>query len=111
MQEMPHLLSCEELPSANWGNCTSSKVQEFIAANLRYPEEAMCRNLAETLVVRFVVNRNGCLDNIEIVKGNPHYGFGEEAQRLVQALPPWNPGKQGGVPVRTYFNLPIDFEL
>lgn len=82
----------------------------FLASNLQYPIEAQKNNVQGKVFISFVVNKDGSIDDVEILKGLSH-GCNEEARRVVRAMPRWQPGMQRGEPVRVKFNLPIDFTL
>ncbi len=83
---------------------------QYLQKNLRYPAAAQRANISGRVFVSFVVNTDGSIQDVQVLKG---LGFGtdEEAKRVVQAMPKWRPGKQSGRPVRVKFNLPINFTL
>jgi protein TonB len=60
--------------------------------------------------VKFVVEKDGSIGNVEIIKG---IGFGcdEEAARVIKLMPRWTPGKQNGRAVRVYYNMPVVYRL
>lgn len=82
----------------------------YLQKNLRYPAAAQRANISGKVFVSFVVNTDGSIQDVAVLKG---LGFGtdEEAQRVVKGMPKWKPGKQSGRPVRVKFNLPIAFTL
>ena len=62
--------------------------------------------------LKFVVDENGGISNVEILKGVAGcQDCDKEAIRVVKAMPKWKPGKQTGRAVRVYFNLPINFKI
>lgn len=83
---------------------------QYLQKNLRYPAAAQRANVAGRVFVSFVVNTDGSIQDVQVLKG---LGFGtdEEAQRVVKSMPKWRPGKQSGRPVRVKYNLPINFTL
>ena len=83
---------------------------EFINRTIRYPTIAQQSGIQGTVFVAFVVNRDGQIVDVEVVRG-VHESLDREAIRVIQAMPPWKPGKQHGKPVRTRFTLPIRFTL
>ena len=97
----------EEYPSFPGGE---EAVYKFIGNNLRYPEEARDANVTGTVIIRFVVEKDGSISNAAIAR-EIGCGCGREALRVVKMMPRWNPGKQGGKPVRTEFTLPVQFYL
>lgn len=97
----------EEYPSFPGGE---EALYKFIDDNLRYPDEAREVNVTGTVVIRFVVEKDGSISNATIAR-EIGCGCGREALRVVNMMPRWNPGKQGGKPVRTEFILPVQFYL
>ena len=94
--------------------CSDRAILAFISKRIRYPAIASENGISGTAVIRFVVERDGTLSNIELVR-DPEAGLGKEALRVVELLategPKWAPGKQNGRPVRVQFNLPVRFKL
>lgn len=83
----------------------------YLSRNIRYPREAQEKGTKGTVFVQFVVDKEGYIKNtktVGAVKGN---GLEEEAIRVVNAMPRWEPGKQNGRDVNVQFNLPIRFTL
>jgi periplasmic protein TonB len=88
----------------------SVNVNEFLSKNLRYPELAKENNIQGRVTVRFVVDENGDVSDVNVVKGIGG-GCDEEAKRVVMKMPKWRPGKQNGKAVKVYYTLPISFRL
>lgn len=87
-------------------------ISQFIAKNLKYPEEARQNDIRGKVVVQFVVERDGSLSDIRLVRGKElGHGIPGEAIRVVKNMPKWKPGRQENQPVRSYFTLPISFSL
>lgn len=85
-------------------------MRNFLARHLRYPKAAVKQQLQGRVYCHFVVNTNGSLTDVRVLKGIG-YGCDEEAIRLIRLMPTWKPGKQSGKPVRVGYNLPISFLL
>lgn len=83
---------------------------QWLAKNLKYPEEAVKNKVQGRVFVQFVVEKDGTITQAE-VKRSPNDLLSEEALRVVKLMPKWEPGKVGGKPVRSVFNLPISFRL
>ena len=83
---------------------------QYLQKNLRYPTEAQRANVAGRVFVSFVVNTDGKIRDVRVLKG---LGFGtnEEAVRVIESMPLWKPGRHLGRPVRVKYNLPINFTL
>lgn len=83
---------------------------QYVSENIRYPAQARRLNVEGKVFVEFVVDRDGSINNINVIKGIGA-GCDEEAIRIMQGAPPWEPGKQRGRPVRQRMVLPIYFKL
>ena len=97
----------EQMPSFPGG---SQKLKEFIEENLRYPKELEECCVQGRVIVRFIVERNGKLSNVKVVK-SVHPVLDKEALRIVKLMPRWIPGRQNGITVRVKFYIPIIFRL
>lgn len=76
--------------------------------NLRYPPQAIRAKVQGKVYVQFVINADGELTDLEVIKGIG-MGCDEEALRVLKQSPAWNPGKQRGKPVKVRMVLPIQF--
>ena len=83
---------------------------DFIYTNLVYPEEAMKNGVEGMLIVKFIVERDGQITNATVIR-DIGAGLGDEAIRVINKMPTWQPGTQRGRPVRVQFNLPVKFSL
>ena len=97
----------EQMPSFPGG---SQKLKEFIEENLRYPKELEETCVQGRVIVRFIVERNGKLSNVKVVKSVDPV-LDKEALRIVKLMPRWIPGRQNGITVRVKFYIPIIFRL
>jgi periplasmic protein TonB len=87
-----------------------SALLRYVAENLRYPEIAAGNGIQGRVYIKFVVNSDGSVDRVEVIKGvDP--ALDSEAKRVIGLLPKFSPGKQNGVPVPVYFTIPVLFEL
>ncbi len=85
-------------------------MMKWLSNNIRYPESAQQNGISGRVVVKFVVERDGSVSSPTIVKGVDR-DLDQEALRVVKRMPKWQPGKNNGQPVRSYFNLPVTFRL
>jgi periplasmic protein TonB len=83
---------------------------QYLSKNLKYPTQARRMGIEGTVIVVFVVNTDGSIQDVEVLRGIGG-GCDEEALRVVKEAPKWEPGKQRGRPVRTRMRLPIRFKL
>lgn len=83
---------------------------EYLNSHLRYPEDARGAGETGRAGVQFVVNEDGSISHVTIVRPvSP--SLDAEAMRVVRNMPKWKPGKQGGKAVKAYFALPVTFVL
>lgn len=82
----------------------------FIGRNVRYPSAAKRMGIEGRVYLSFVIDATGAVTSVEILKGIGA-GCDEEAIRVVEMLPTFDPGKQRGVPVNVRMQLPINFRL
>lgn len=85
-------------------------VEQWIAKNVKYPQEAMEKNIQGKVFVQFVVEKDGSISNVKIIRGQDSL-LNDETIRVIKSMPPWKPGKLRGVPVRVSYTLPINFTL
>ncbi len=97
----------EQMPSFPDGQAA---LMRFLGQNIEYPTIAKENGVEGMVVVTFVVDKDGTINNAQVVKGIGA-GCDEEALRVVRLMPKWQPGKQRGQPVKVQFNLPIRFKL
>lgn len=83
---------------------------EYLSNQIKYPEEAKELGIQGKVYVTFVVEKDGSITDIKVLRGIGG-GCDEEAVRVVKTMPNWTPGKQRGNAVRVQFNLPIKFTL
>lgn len=82
----------------------------FLQKNLRYPAEAASKNIQGSVMVEFIVEKDGSISNSRIMKGIGG-GCNEESLRVIKLMPKWKPAKQAGEFVRVYYAVPITFRL
>lgn len=83
---------------------------KFLGRTIRYPASAYKNNVQGRVIITFVVEKDGTLSNIKVLRGIGS-GCDEEAMRAFKASPPWLPGMQKGKPVRVQFSMPVAFSL
>ena len=83
---------------------------KYMAENIEYPRKARNLGVEGKVFVQFVVDKDGSLTNIELVRG-VGAGCNEEAIRVIKESPKWLPGKQRGKPVRVKMVIPVYFQL
>ena len=83
---------------------------KYVATNLRYPAQARRMGIAGKVFVQFVVEKDGRLTDVQILKGIGA-GCDEEALRVIKKSKAWKPGRQRGRPVKVRMIIPINFRL
>ena len=82
----------------------------WIYNNIRYPETAKEKKLEGKVYVRFVIEKDGAVSNVKIIRGvSPE--LDNEAKAVIASMPKWEPGKQNGSPVRVSYTVPVYFAL
>ncbi len=97
----------EEMPSFPGG---AAALKQYLNNNLRYPNSAVRNEIQGTVRLSFVVNTDGSIVDIKIVRGVAE-GCSEEAIRVVKAMPKWKAGVNNGHKVRVKMTIPIKFEI
>ncbi|MCW5922426.1 MAG: energy transducer TonB [Saprospiraceae bacterium] len=87
---------------------TFALLSQYFSQHLRYPEAAAMRHIEGVVVVTFTVNADGTIGQAKVRHGLGH-GCDEEALRLVQAMPPWQPATLDGKPVACGKTVRIEF--
>ncbi|SEM75042.1 protein TonB [bacterium A37T11] len=87
-----------------------AKFGEYIGQNFNYPSQAVDQGIRGKVLMQFVVERDGSLTDIKILR-DLGYGTGLEAIRILKASPKWKPGIQNGRPVRVTYTLPISLDV
>ena len=83
---------------------------KFLRDNVVYPKIARETGVEGTVLVSFVVEPDGRITNVEILRGRAP-SLDEEAVRVTKLMPKWKAGKQRGKSVRVKYNMPIRFTL
>ena len=97
----------EQMPAYPGGE---EAMGQFISDNLKYPARARDNQTEGQVVLQFVVDENGAINDITI-KRDIGDGCGQAAVDVVKKMKHWTPGRQNAKPVKVYFTLPISFTL
>lgn len=97
----------EEMPEFKGGN---KALMDYLAANLQYPKGAETKGTQGRVIVQFIVNTDGSIDNAKVLRSvDPE--LDAEALRVINGMPKWKPGTQKGEPVRVKYTVPVVFRL
>ncbi len=83
---------------------------KWLYAHIKYPSRAQDQGIQGRVMVKFVVEKDGSIANVQITR-SPDDDLAKEATRVIKMMPKWKPARQGTRPVRSYFNLPVMFRL
>lgn len=94
-------------PTFNGENISS--FNRWVASKLKYPEGAMKNNIEEgTVMIKLTVDKSGSLRDIKAIS-SPDKSFEDEAIRVIQLSPLWEPGRYKGVPISISVMIPVKF--
>jgi len=137
VEEMPRFPGCEDIGDKKFKReCSNEKLIEFIYQTLEYPAEAKTNKIEGTVVLQFVVDKDGSITKAKIIR-DIGGGCGQAALKVVNTMTKmtydtittfdestysetvkiianrklWRPGYQRGIPVKVLFTLPINFKL
>ena len=105
-EELP-LVRSEISPSFPGGN---NALLKYLGNNIKYPRMAVESNISGRVYLQFVVEKDGSISTINVVRGIGG-GCNEEAVRVLKSMPKWSAGRQQGKAVRVMFTLPVNFVL
>ena len=97
----------EQMPSFPGGQ---KALFEYLAANVRYPDDCEDTCVQGRVIVSFMVERDGCITEPKVVK-SVYPSLDAEALRVVNGMPKWSPGKLNGEAVRIKYVIPVTFKV
>lgn len=103
-----HIFESVEVPPQPPGGMAN--FLRYIGNSYQYPAQAEAQGVSGRVILTFVVERDGSITDIKIVR-DLKYGTGEEARRVLERAQKWSPGIQNGRPVRVQYTLPIVLNL
>ena len=98
----------EQVPEFKGG---MDALMKYLSSNINYPQEAKDKNIQGKSLIRFVVEKDGSITDVGVMRSSGNDLLDQESLRVVKSMPKWNPGKQSGRAVRTRFVLPVMFRL
>ena len=87
------------------------KLYKYLAENIKYPIIAQENGIQGRVICQFVVNKDGSIVDVEVVRSGGDPSLDKEAVRVIKSMPKWTPGKQRGKPVRVKHTVPVNFRL
>ena len=84
---------------------------KYLSENVKYPVIAQENGIQGRVICQFVVNKDGSIVDVEVVRSGGDPSLDKEAVRVIKTMPKWKPGKQRGKPVRVKYTVPVNFKL
>lgn len=84
---------------------------KYLNENVKYPVIAQENGIQGRVICQFVVNKDGAIVDVEVVRSGGDPSLDKEAVRVIKSMPKWNPGKQRGKAVRVKYTVPVNFRL
>ena len=110
-EHMPHFASCaDKTTEEDRKMCTQEVMLQYIYKNLKYPNLARETGVEGTVILTFIIDKNGKLINIEAIR-DIGAGCGTAAIKALRSLPTWIPGKHNQKNVNVKYTIPIKFRL
>jgi protein TonB len=113
VEELPIYPGCEAAVAASREegfNCFNRMIMALVGRNAVYPKKARQKGIQGNVYVRFIIEKDGYVSNVEVVRSvDPE--LDAEAARVIKMLPRMEPAKVNGKPVRITYTIPISFRL
>lgn len=84
---------------------------QYLSENVKYPTMAQENGVQGRAICQFVVNKDGNIVDVEVVRSSGDASLDKEAVRVIKSMPKWKPGKQRGKAVRVKYTVPVNFRL
>ncbi len=109
---MPSFGTCNysEMTKDEYKACSDAALLQYFAKHIKYPTRARDNKIEGRVILRFVIDENGDVQNAKALRGVPG-GCTEEALKVLNSMPKWKAGRHGGRNVKVNFTLPVTFTL
>ncbi len=87
------------------------ELMKYLRSNIKYPAESFEKGSQGRSYIQFIVEKDGSVSNVEVIKSSGDSSLDAEAMRVVSSMSKWKPGKQRGEDVRVKMTLPVAFIL
>lgn len=98
----------EKMPEFPGGQAALFK---YLSENVKYPVIAQENGIQGRVICQFVVNKDGSIVDVEVVRSGGDASLDKEAIRVIKSMPKWKPGQQRGQAVRVKYTVPVNFKL
>jgi len=88
-----------------------SALYQYLKENVVYPAVAAANNIQGRVLCQFIVEKDGSITDVVVVRSGGDASLDNEAMRVIQSMPKWNPGMQRGKVKRVKYTVPISFRL
>lgn len=107
-EESEVFMVVETMPEFPGGQAALFK---YLSENVKYPVIAQENGIQGRVICQFVVNKDGSIVDVEVVRSGGDPSLDKEAVRVIKSMPKWSPGKQRGKAVRVKYTVPVNFKL
>ena len=109
---MPSFGTCNysEMTKDEYKACSDAALLQYFGKHIKYPSRARENRIEGRVILRFVIDENGDVQNAKVLRGVSG-GCSEEALQVLNSMPKWKAGRHGGRNVKVNFTLPVTFKL
>ena len=86
------------------------ELMKYLQKNIQYPDEAKKKGIQGRVIVQFIVDKDGSIKDTKVIRG-VNSSLDNEALRVINAMPKWEPGKHNGEAVSVRYTVPVSFKL
>lgn len=109
-EDVVQYFDCDQRPQFFGSSDLRHFLKEWVYQYLKYPSVALQHGIQGTVMVEFIIEKDGKISNVRVAKGVSEE-LDAEALKVVQASPKWKPGKVSGNKVRSSVTVPVEFRL
>ena len=109
-EDVVQYFDCDQRPQFFGSSDLRHFLREWVYQYLKYPSAALQNGVQGTVMVEFLIEKDGKISNVRVAKGVSEE-LDAEALKVVQASPKWKPGKVSGNKVRSSVTVPVEFRL
>lgn len=109
IEQVPIFEECKTIPKEKQRDCFQEMMMIHINKHFYYPEEAQENKIQGRVVIRFIIEKDGSIN--EITSRGPNILLEDAATNVIKKMPKLIPGKQRGKTVRASYSVPIIFKL
>ena len=100
-------MKCDQMPMYPGG---MQELMKYLQKNIKYPDEAKKKGIQGRVIVQFIVEKDGNIKDTKVIRGVDS-SLDNEALRVINAMPKWEPGKHNGEAVSVKYTVPVAFKL